>query len=45
MKGGESKVRASHGKLQISLHVGRHVAAKYTREGEGHAEIGSSTSR
>ena len=36
--GDESKVRTFHGKPQISFHVGRDVAAKYTREGEGHAE-------
>ena len=37
LKSEESVVR-SFGKLQISFHVGRDVAAKYTRESEGHAE-------
>ena len=38
MKGDESKVMNFFGKLQISFHVGRGVAAKFTREGESHAE-------
>ena len=35
--GGESEVRAFHGKRQISFFVGRDIAAKFTCEGEGHA--------
>ena len=38
MKGDESEVRTLNGKSQMSFHVGRDVAAKYTREGEGRAE-------
>ena len=40
MKGDESKVRTFYKELQISFFLGRDVAAKYTREGEGHAEEG-----
>ena len=40
MQGDESKVRTFYGKLQISFYVGRDVAAKFTREGEGRAEEG-----
>ena len=39
MGGDESKVRAFDGKFQISF-VGRDIAAKNTREGEGHADEG-----
>ena len=40
MKGDESKVSTLYGKLQISFHVGRDVAAPNTREFEGRAEEG-----
>ena len=38
--GDESKVRSFCGKLRISFFVGGDLAAKYTREGEGHADEG-----
>ena len=40
MKGGESKVWTIHDILQICIFVVKDVAAKYTREGEGHKEEG-----
>ena len=40
MKGDESKVRTFYRKLQTSFCVGRDVAAKYTRAGEGRTEEG-----
>ena len=40
MGGDEFLVRAFHGKLRMSFFVGRDIAPKYTREGEGHAEEG-----
>ena len=38
--GDESKVRSFRGKLRISFFVGGDLAAKHTREGEGHADEG-----
>ena len=36
--GDESKMRAFHEKLQISVFLGREIAAKFSREGEGRAD-------
>ena len=36
----ESKVSAFFGKLQISFFMGRDIAAKFSRESEGHADEG-----
>ena len=36
----ESKVRAVHGKLQVSFMAEGELAAKHTGEGEGHANEG-----
>ena len=40
MKSDESKVDSVYGNLQICFFVGKVVAAKYFREGEGLAEEG-----
>ena len=40
IKGDESKVRTLYRNLQISHCVGKDIAARYTRKGEGRAEEG-----
>ena len=40
MKGDETEIETVYGKLQICLFVGEDVEAKYTREGDCHAEEG-----